>query len=44
MDQKHDGAANDMMPQAEEPPKSDAMEQAQKDAAEDRLDEGGYNG
>jgi hypothetical protein len=44
MDKKHDVDANDMMPQAPEPAAPEAMEQAQKDAAEERLEGGGYGG
>jgi hypothetical protein len=35
---------NDETPETREPPDPNAMEQAQKDAAEQRLVEGGYNG
>lgn len=35
---------DDMATRAEEQPAQSAMEQAQKDAAEERLEEGGYNG
>jgi hypothetical protein len=44
MDKKHEVDANDMMPQTDIPAAPDAMEQAQKDAAEERLEGGGYGG
>lgn len=42
MNNKRDIAKDDMVPQQEEPAVPDALEKAQKDAAEDRLEEGGY--
>ncbi|HEX8585350.1 MAG TPA: hypothetical protein VF680_13200 [Allosphingosinicella sp.] len=41
---KHDVDANDMVPPLQDLPAQDAMEQAQKDAAEEREQEGGYGG
>jgi hypothetical protein len=43
-DRKHDVDANDMVPPLQDLPAHDAMEQAQKDAAEEREAEGGYGG
>jgi hypothetical protein len=44
MDGKHDVDPNDMTPNPEAAPPPDEMEQAQKDAAEKRLEGGGYGG
>jgi hypothetical protein len=44
IDRKHDVDANDMVPPLQDLPAQDAMEQAQKDAAEEREQEGGYGG
>jgi hypothetical protein len=44
MDKEHGVDAEDMMPQAPEPAAPDGMEQAQKDAAEQRSVGGGYGG
>ena len=44
MNKEHDVDANDMMPQTDNPAAPDAMEQAQKEAAEERLQGGGYGG
>jgi hypothetical protein len=44
MDAKHDVAPDEMMPQTEKSPKADEMEQAQKEAAEERAQGGGYGG
>jgi hypothetical protein len=44
MDKEHGVDADDMMPQVQEPAAPDAMEQAQKDAAEQRSEGGGYGG
>ncbi|HEY0014412.1 MAG TPA: hypothetical protein VGB79_16340 [Allosphingosinicella sp.] len=44
IDRKHDIDANDMVPPLQDLPAQDAMEQAQKDAAEERETEGGYGG
>ena len=44
MNKEHVVDADDMMPQAPEPAAPDAMEQAQKDAAEQRSEGGGYGG
>ena len=44
MPKEHEIDANDMVPQTPEPNAPDAMEQAQKDAAEQRLEGGGYGG
>jgi hypothetical protein len=44
VNKNHDVDANDMMPQAEDLPAADAMEETQKVAAEERLEGGGYGG
>ena len=44
MDRKHDVDANDMVAPLQDLPAQEAMEQAQKDAAEEREQEGGYGG
>ena len=44
MNNEHDIDANDVVPQTPEPTAPDAMEEAQKDAAEQRLEGGGYGG
>lgn len=44
MDEKHDVEANEMTPQTEKSPAADEMEEAQKDAAEQRSEGGGYGG
>ena len=40
----HEIDTDDLVPQTTEPSVPDAMEQAQKDAAERRLEGGGYDG
>ncbi|HEY0029008.1 MAG TPA: hypothetical protein VGC35_14175 [Allosphingosinicella sp.] len=44
IDRKHDVDANDMVPPLQDLPAQDAMEQAQKDAAEERQKDVGYDG
>jgi hypothetical protein len=44
MNKAHEVDEDDMMPQTDTPAAPDAMEQAQKDAAEKRLEGGGYGG
>ncbi len=44
MEKEHDSDASDVMPQTQSPAAPDAMEQAQKDAAEQRSEGGGYGG
>jgi hypothetical protein len=44
MDQEHEPDANGITPQTGSPAAPDAMEQAQKDAAEQRSEGGGYGG
>ncbi|HZG08133.1 MAG TPA: hypothetical protein VEZ70_04035 [Allosphingosinicella sp.] len=44
MDDKHEVDPNGMTPDPEPAPAADKMEQAQKDAAEKRLQGGGYGG
>jgi hypothetical protein len=42
MNKNQDVDKNDMMPLQDEPPSPKTLEQAQKDAAEEREKEGGY--
>jgi hypothetical protein len=44
MDGKHEVDPNDMPPDPQLAPAADEMEKAQKDAAEKRLEGGGYGG
>ena len=44
MNEKHDVDTDDMLPQMEKQAAPDPLEQAQKDAAEQRLEGGGYGG
>ena len=44
IDRKHDVDANDMVPPLQDLPAQESMEQAQKDAAEEREQEGGDGG
>ena len=44
MESEQDSDPTDMTPQTEGSPAPDAMEKAQRDAAEERLQGGGYGG
>lgn len=44
MNRNHEVDGNDMKPDTPDSPAPNDMEQAQKDAAEEREEEGGYNG
>jgi hypothetical protein len=44
VNKEHEPDANSMTPQKQSPAAPDAMEQAQKDAAEQRSEGGGYGG
>ena len=44
MDEKHDADPNGGKPQPERDPAANEMEQAQKEAAEQRSEGGGYGG